>query len=63
MLVGITKFKTETLPGCMYLNISTGNNELAMATAMIMLILSGLVLVFVTVLNRKKESGRFRGEE
>ncbi len=38
MLVGVTRMKTETLPGSIYLSISTGNNETAMATAMIMLI-------------------------
>ena len=44
MLVGITRFKTETLPGSIYLSISTGDNQAAMATAMLMLIISGLTL-------------------
>ena len=39
MLVGVTRMKTETLPGSVYLSVSTGNNETAMATAMIMLLL------------------------
>ena len=39
MLVGITRFKTETLPGSIYLSISTGDNQAAMATAMLMLII------------------------
>ncbi len=43
MLVGVTRMKTETLPGSIYLNISTGNNELAMATAILLLIIALLV--------------------
>ena len=27
MLVGVTRMKTETLPGSIYLSISTGNND------------------------------------
>lgn len=52
MLVGVTRMKTETLPGSVYLSISTGNNETAMATAMIMLVLSALTLVIANVLNK-----------
>jgi len=48
MLVGVTRMKTETLPGSIYLSISTGNNETAMATAMIMLLLSAATLLAVT---------------
>ena len=44
MLVGITRMKTETLPGSIYLSISTGNTTTAMATAMLMLILSGAAM-------------------
>ena len=52
MLVGVTRMKTETLPGSIYLSISTGNNETAMATAMIMLLLSATTLVVANVLNK-----------
>ena len=52
MLVGVTRMKTETLPGSIYLSISTGNNETAMATAMIMLILSAATLVVANLLNK-----------
>lgn len=44
MLVGITRMKTETLPGSIYLNISTGNNEAALSTAVLILIISGTAL-------------------
>ena len=52
MLVGVTRMKTETLPGSIYLSISTGNTETAMATAMIMLIVSALTLVVASVLDK-----------
>lgn len=52
MVVGITRFKTETLPGSIYLCISTGNNPAAMATAMLMLIISGCTLFLSQLLNR-----------
>ncbi len=50
MLVGVTRFKTETLPGSIYLNISTGQNDIAMATAMIMLVISGITLFLSRIL-------------
>lgn len=52
MLVGVTRMKTETLPGSIFLSISTGDNDVAMATAMIMLIVSAITLVIANVLNR-----------
>lgn len=59
MLVGITRMKTETLPGNIHLNISTGNNEAAMATAMLMLLISGTAL-FLSQLAARKQPGRER---
>lgn len=58
MLVGVTRMKTETLPGIIYLSISAGNNDIAMATAMIMLLLSAATLVISNVLNRPAEASR-----
>lgn len=58
MLVGVTRMKTETLPGSIYLSISAGNNDIAMATAMIMLLLSAATLVISNVLNRPAEASR-----
>lgn len=43
MLVGVTRMKTETLPASIYLNISTGDNGLALAAALILLGFSLLV--------------------
>jgi len=53
MLVGITRMKTETLPGSIYLNISTGNNEMAMATGVIMLVISSVALLISNLLNSR----------
>ena len=58
MLVGVTRMKTETLPGSIYLSISTGNTETAMATAMIMLLVSALTLVVANVLDRPTGASR-----
>ena len=52
MLVGVTRFKTETLTGSIYLSISTGENEVAMATAIIMIMISALTLIVARVLER-----------
>lgn len=52
MLVGVTRMKTETLPGSIYLNISTGDNGMAMASAIILLIISGVSLTITTFLGR-----------
>ena len=58
MLVGVTRMKTETLPGSIYLSISTGNTETAMATAMIMLLVSAFTLVVANVLDRPMGASR-----
>ena len=58
MLVGVTRMKTETLPGSIYLSISTGNTETAMATAMIMLLVSAFTLVVANVLDRPTSASR-----
>lgn len=58
MLMGVTRMKTETLPGSIYLSISTGNTETAMATAMIMLLVSAFTLVVANVLDRPTGASR-----
>jgi len=61
MLVGITRMKTETLPGSIYLSISTGNNDTAMATATLMLLISGVTMAAANLLNQhavNKRRGR-----
>ncbi len=61
MLVGVTRMRTETLPGSIYLSISTGNNDVAMATAMIMLIVSAATLVVANVLSKPIGASRTDG--
>ncbi len=61
MLVGVTRMRTETLPGSVYLSISTGNNDTAMATAMIMLIVSAVTLIIAEVLSKPVGEGRVDG--
>ena len=59
MLVGITRMKTETLPGSIYLNISTGNNDAAFSTAVLILFISGSALLLSQIAgSTKKEQGR-----
>ncbi len=52
MLVGVTRMKTETLPASIYLNISTGDNGMAMASAIILLMIAAVSLVLTTFLGR-----------
>ena len=51
MLVGVTRMKTETLPGSIFLNISTGDNDMAMAAATLMLLIAGIALALTNRLN------------
>lgn len=62
MLVGVTRMKTETLPGSIYLSISTGNTDTAMATAIIMLMVSALTLAISNVLNKNVGPSRVDGK-
>jgi molybdate transport system permease protein len=52
MLVGVTRMKTETLPASIYLNISTGDNGMAMASAILILIISAVTLTITSILSR-----------
>lgn len=61
MLVGVTRMKTETLPGSIYLNISTGNNEFAMATALLLLIIALLVQITSRYLARSNAAIHRKG--
>ncbi len=47
MLAGATKMRTETLPIAVFLNISVGNIELALAIAFIMLVIAVLTIVSI----------------
>lgn len=53
MLVGVTRMKTETLPGSIYLNVATGDTGAAMASALILLIISSTSLFVANYFTRK----------
>ncbi|MFB0920098.1 MAG: ABC transporter permease subunit [Oscillospiraceae bacterium] len=55
MLVGVTRMKTETLPASIYLNISTGDNGMAMASAIILLIISAVSLTLTSIIGRSSD--------
>ncbi len=61
MLVGVTRMKTETLPGSIYLSIATGDNNMAMAAATIMLFIACLTLLLTNRLNRPPKYYRIGG--
>ena len=63
MLVGITRMKTETLPGSIYLSISTGDTEMAMAAATIMLCIAMISLTVINRLNTTPKYFRLNGAE
>ncbi len=52
MLAGATKMRTETLPIAVFLNISVGNIELALAIAFIMLVISVATITSIKVVFR-----------
>lgn len=63
MLVGVTRMKTETLPASIYLYISTGENGMAMASAILLMALSFLSITVTNYLNRSgKERSHLRYE-
>ncbi len=54
MLAGATKMRTETLPIAVFLNISVGNIELALAIAFIMLVVAILTILSIKTVARLK---------
>ncbi len=59
MLVGVTRMKTETLPGNIYLNVSTNNLNGALASAFILLLITALSLLLDAAV-RQPDKGRNR---
>ncbi|MGN1033542.1 MAG: ABC transporter permease [Intestinibacter sp.] len=53
MLAGVTRMKTETLPASIYLNVSTGDMGVAMASALILFIISSIALFISTYFSNK----------
>ncbi len=55
MLAGATRFRTETLPMAIYLNISSGDFELAIGAAMWLLVIAAALLLCIRFINRPKQ--------
>ncbi len=53
MLAGATRFKTETLPMAIYLNIASGDFEIAIGASLWLLVISALLLLLLRNLNRQ----------
>lgn len=53
MLAGATRFKTETLPMAVYLNIASGDFELAIGAALWLLAISAALLLLLRLLQRE----------
>lgn len=51
MLAGATRMKAETLPIALFLNMSTGDLELAIAAGTILMVIAGLTLYFFEFLD------------
>ncbi len=62
MLVGITRMRTETLPGSIYLSISTGDTGMAMASATIMLAIAVIAMIITNKLNAPPKYYRINGD-
>lgn len=56
MLVGVTRMKTETLPAGIYLHISTGENGMAMASAVLLLALSAVSIALTGWINSCRQN-------
>jgi molybdate transport system permease protein len=52
MLAGITRMKTETLPAAIFLNISLGDIDFAVAAATVMLIMAFFLLLILKIFAR-----------
>ena len=52
MLAGATRFKTETLPIAVYLNMTTGDLEMAVTVSIIMIIFSIIIMSILQLYNK-----------
>jgi molybdate transport system permease protein len=55
MLAGMTRYKTETLPASIYLNIATGDMNKAIASAVVLLLVSIFSLGIIQLSNNQKK--------
>jgi len=57
MLAGATRFKTETLPIAVYLNMNTGNLEMAVTVSIVMIVFSILIMGILKIYNNNQKRG------
>ena len=57
MVAGTTRMKTEILPTAIFLNMSTGDLDLAIGTATILIIISLICMSIFNILIKDKENG------
>lgn len=50
MVAGATRFRTETLPMAVYLNMATGDTDMAIAAALVLLVLAGVLLLLLRLM-------------
>ncbi|MDO5707230.1 MAG: ABC transporter permease [Andreesenia angusta] len=55
MLVGTTRFKTELIPTAIFLNMSTGDIDIAIALSVILILLSAMVISIYNLLGKSIE--------
>ena len=60
MLAGATRFRTETLPIAVYLNISSGETGIAISCALVLLV-AAFILLLVSRIFRKNGNGNRGG--
>jgi len=56
MVAGATRFKTETLPMAVYLNIATGDTEAAVSCALVLMLIAFVVLMALRLLRTQDAS-------
>ncbi|MCF8009586.1 MAG: ABC transporter permease [Halanaerobiales bacterium] len=57
MLAGATKYKTETLPIAVYLNMNRGNLEMAVTVSIVMIVFSILIMGVLKIYNSNQKRG------
>src|SRR6056297_1657827 len=57
MLAGATRFKTETLPIAVYLNMTTGDLEMAVTVSIVMIVFSILIMGILKIYNNNQKRG------
>jgi molybdate transport system permease protein len=60
MVAGATRFRTETLPIAVYLNISSGELDIALSCAFVLMGMAFLVLLALRIVGQAGQSRRHK---